>query len=68
MKDAKKFLEESGIKTVFDQNNTLTNEHDDIAKDYHNLQPSFEDFLEEEFENLKIIESKREVFEFFNCV
>ena len=61
MKEAMKLLEESGIKTVFDATENLSGQTDEKEKSYHNLQPSYEEFLQEEFENLTIIEAKREV-------
>ena len=66
MKEAMRLLEESGINTVFDANENLTSQSEEIEKPYHNLQPSFDDFLQEEFENLTIIEAKREVSQNFN--
>jgi hypothetical protein len=67
MKEAMKLLEERGIKTVFDYNENLTSESNEKEKPYHYLQPSLEEFLQEEFENLTIIEAKREVrFIFLN--
>ena len=68
MKEAMRLHEESGINTVFDAHENLTSQSEETEKPYHNLQPSFDDFLQEEFENLTIIEAKREVSQNFNLL
>jgi hypothetical protein len=48
-------------KSFSSVNATLVQEKVDKPNQYHHVQPSSEEFVEEESENLKIIEEKKQV-------